>query len=73
VPQRRAARSARNRARPREREDEARRLVADQTQPAEKRRAALQAVIDNRPDDLRAFCEQQLADRAINVVAVRMP
>jgi putative membrane-bound dehydrogenase-like protein len=50
--------------------DEARRLVADKSQPAEKRRAALQAVIDNRPDDLRAFCEQQLADRDINVVAV---
>ncbi len=49
--------------------DEARRLAADRAQPAEKRRAALQAVIDNRPDDLRAFCEQQLADRAVNVVA----
>jgi putative heme-binding domain-containing protein len=49
---------------------ENRRLAADKSAAPDKRRAALQAVIENRPADLRDLCVQLLGDQDVNAVAV---
>jgi putative membrane-bound dehydrogenase-like protein len=48
---------------------ENRRLALDPGTAVPQRRAALQALIESRPDDLRALCERLLDDRAVNAVA----
>ena len=49
---------------------ENRKLALDHATPIEKRRAALQSVIGNRPADLRELCLQLIADRDVNALAV---
>jgi putative membrane-bound dehydrogenase-like protein len=51
--------------------EESRRVALDAAVPLAQRRAALQTVIDSRPDDLRAMCEKLLDDRDINALAAR--
>jgi putative membrane-bound dehydrogenase-like protein len=50
--------------------NENRRLAADTSASPDKRRAALQAVIENRPADLRDICVKLLKDQDVNAVAV---
>jgi putative membrane-bound dehydrogenase-like protein len=50
---------------------ETKRLALDATADLGQRRAALQTLIDSRPDDLRAVCEQLLEDRDLNALAAR--
>ncbi len=51
--------------------EESRRVAFDATAQPDQRRAALQTLIDNKPDDLRATCEKLLDDREINALAAR--
>jgi putative heme-binding domain-containing protein len=51
--------------------DEVRRVVLDNHAELGQRKAALETLIDARPDDLRETCERLLSERFINVVAVR--
>ncbi|MEQ1860419.1 MAG: PVC-type heme-binding CxxCH protein [Chthoniobacteraceae bacterium] len=51
--------------------DEVKRIALDKTAKLDARRAALRTLIDNRPDDLRAICEQLLGERFVNAVAAR--
>jgi putative membrane-bound dehydrogenase-like protein len=51
--------------------DESRRLALDANAELGQRRAALQTLLDNRPEDLRAVCERLLDDRDLNVLAAR--
>jgi len=51
--------------------EESRRVALDTAVDLSQRRAALQTLIDNKPDDLRAVCEKLLADRDINALAAR--
>jgi putative heme-binding domain-containing protein len=51
--------------------DESRRVALDAKAELGQRRAALQTLIDNKPDDLRAVCEKLLDDRDINALAAR--
>lgn len=51
--------------------EESRRVAFDTTAELSQRRAALQTLIDNKPDDLRATCEKLLDDREINALAAR--
>ncbi len=50
---------------------EVKRLALDKHADLETRRTALRTLIDNRPGDLRAICERLVAERYLNVVAVR--
>ncbi len=50
---------------------ESRHLALDRSQDAGKRRDALHALIDAKPDDLRAVCEGLLDDQDLNGEAVR--
>lgn len=51
--------------------DEVRRLALDGKADMNKRRAALQTLIENRPPDLREVCEKLLGTRFLNTIAVR--
>ncbi len=51
--------------------EESRRVAVDTKAELSQRRAALQTLIENRPDDLRAVCEKLLDDRDINALAAR--
>ena len=51
--------------------DEVRRIALDGKAPLNARAAALQSLIDSRPDDLRAVCERLLNESRLNVVAAR--
>jgi putative membrane-bound dehydrogenase-like protein len=51
--------------------DEVRRLALDGKAGLETRRAALKSLIEARPDDLRAVCEQLLSVRFLNSTAAR--
>jgi putative membrane-bound dehydrogenase-like protein len=51
--------------------DEVRRLALDGQADLASRRVALQTLIDSRPDDLRAVCQQLLKVRFLNTTAVR--
>lgn len=51
--------------------EESKRVAFDAAATPAQRRAALQTLIDNRPDDLRALCEKLLDDREINGLAAR--
>jgi putative membrane-bound dehydrogenase-like protein len=51
--------------------DEVKRLALENKADLNLRRAALQTLIDNRPPDLRAICEQLLGVRYLNVTALR--
>lgn len=51
--------------------EESRRVAMDTKAELNQRRAALQTMIDNKPDDLRAVCEKLLDDRDINGLAAR--
>lgn len=51
--------------------DEVKRIALDGKADLASRRAALLTLIDNRPPDLRAICEQLLAVRFLNSTAVR--
>lgn len=51
--------------------DEVKRLALDEKADLAVRRAALQTLIENRPPDLRAICEQLLPVRFLNSTAVR--
>ncbi|MBC8113914.1 MAG: c-type cytochrome, partial [Candidatus Saccharimonas sp.] len=51
--------------------DEVKRVALDGKAEMASRKAALQTLIDNRPDDLREVCEKLLAVRSLNTVAVR--
>jgi putative membrane-bound dehydrogenase-like protein len=51
--------------------EESRRVALDAKVEVSQRRAALQTLIDNKPEDLRAVCEKLLDDRAINALAAR--
>ncbi|MBI5759134.1 MAG: c-type cytochrome [Planctomycetales bacterium] len=51
--------------------DEVKRLALDNKGDLNLRRAALQTLIDNKPPDLRAICEQLLVVRYLNVTALR--
>lgn len=51
--------------------DEVKRIALDKSVPPDARKAALRTLIDNRPGDLRAICEQLLGERWVNAVAVR--
>lgn len=51
--------------------DDSKRIARDTTVPLSQRRAALQTLIDNRPDDLRPVCEKMLTDREMNDLAAR--
>ncbi len=46
-------------------------LVLDRSADLAKRKPALEALIENRPDDLRAICEQLLDQEGINTTAAR--
>jgi len=50
---------------------ESRRVAFDTKVELNQRRAALQTLIDNKPDDLRATCEKLLDDRDLNALAAR--
>ncbi len=51
--------------------DEVKRIALDGKAEMASRKAALQTLIDNKPDDLREVCEKLLAVRSLNTVAVR--
>jgi putative membrane-bound dehydrogenase-like protein len=51
--------------------EEVRRLALDGKADMNKRRAALQTLIENRPPDLREVCEKLLGTRFLNTIAVR--
>ncbi len=51
--------------------DEVKRIALDKTATLDARKAALRTLIDNRPDDLRAICEQLIGERFVNSAAVR--
>lgn len=51
--------------------DELRRIALDDKADLEARRASLKALIEDRPDDLRAICEKLLRVRFLNITAVR--
>ena len=51
--------------------DEVKRVALDGKAEMASRKAALQTLIDNKPDDLREVCEKLLAVRSLNTVAVR--
>ena len=51
--------------------DEVKRVALDGKEEMASRKAALQTLIDNKPDDLRDVCEKLLAVRSLNTVAVR--
>ncbi|MEI6051547.1 MAG: c-type cytochrome, partial [Opitutaceae bacterium] len=51
--------------------DEIKRLVLDPKAELDARQAALRTLIENRPPDLRAICEQVLSERFLNTVALR--
>ena len=51
--------------------DEVKRVALDKSIDLTQRRAALQTLIDNKPADLRQICEQLLAVRFLNTVAIR--
>ena len=51
--------------------DEVRRIAVDGKAPLSARNAALQSLIDSRPDDLRAVCERLLNESGLNVVAAK--
>jgi putative membrane-bound dehydrogenase-like protein len=51
--------------------DEVKKVVFDQGADMNARKIALQTLIDNRPPDLRALCEQLLYVRFLNPVAAR--
>lgn len=51
--------------------DEVRRVALDKDADFNQRRAALQTLIDNRPDDLRKICESLLSDRYLKITAAR--
>ena len=46
-------------------------LVLDRSANLAKRRSALEALIENKPDDLRAICEQLLDQEGVNTTAAR--
>jgi putative membrane-bound dehydrogenase-like protein len=50
---------------------EVKRIALDKAATLDARKAALRTLIDNRPDDLRAICEQLIGERFLNAVAVR--
>ncbi len=51
--------------------DEVKRVALDKDGEMNARKAALQTLIESRPPDLRAICEQLLSVRFLNIVAVR--
>ena len=51
--------------------DDSKRIARDTTAVLSQRRAALQTLIDNRPDDLRRLCEKLLTDPEMNDLAAR--
>lgn len=51
--------------------DEVRATALDGTADHAMRKAALETLIDARPDDLREVCEKLLDDRLLNIVAVK--
>ncbi|MEM7600949.1 MAG: PVC-type heme-binding CxxCH protein [Verrucomicrobiota bacterium] len=51
--------------------DEVREVVQDREAEFPMRAAALETLIESRPDDLRELCESLLKERLINVVAVK--
>lgn len=51
--------------------EEVRRLALDETADLDARKAALRALIENRPPDLRSICERLARVRFLNAVAVR--
>ena len=51
--------------------DESKRVALDAKSELGQRRAALQTLIDSKPDDLRAICEKLLDDRDINALAAK--
>ena len=51
--------------------DEVKRVVLDPKAPIEIRKSALQTLVDNRPPDLREFCEPLLTVRFLNPIAAR--
>jgi putative membrane-bound dehydrogenase-like protein len=51
--------------------DEVRRIALDRGAKIDERRLALEALIDARPDDLRATCERLLEVRFLNVTAMK--
>ena len=51
--------------------DESKRVALDPKAELGQRRAALQTLIDSRPEDLRAICEKLLDDRDINALAAK--
>ena len=51
--------------------DEVKRVALDGKAEMASRKAALQTLIDNKPNDLREVCEKLLAVRSLNTVAVR--
>jgi len=51
--------------------DEVKRIALDKEATLDARKAALRTLIDARPDDLRALCEQLLGERFLNTVAAR--
>lgn len=51
--------------------DEIKKVALDREADYAMRRAALETLIESRPDDLRQICESLLGDRLINAVAVK--
>jgi putative membrane-bound dehydrogenase-like protein len=51
--------------------DDVKRIALDKESDMTARKSALQTLIENRPPDLRAICEQLLSVRFLNTVAVR--
>jgi len=51
--------------------DEVKKIALDKKASVDARTAALRTLIDNRPDDLRAICEQLIGERWVNATAVR--
>jgi len=51
--------------------DEIKRLAMDKSAEIAMRKAALETLIENKPDDLREICESLLDERIINLVAVK--
>jgi putative membrane-bound dehydrogenase-like protein len=51
--------------------DESKRVAMDGKAELGQRRAALQTLIDSKPEDLRAICEKLLDDRDINALAAK--
>jgi putative membrane-bound dehydrogenase-like protein len=51
--------------------DDVKRIALDKSAGLDARKSALQTLIENRPPDLRAICEELLSVRFLNAVAVR--